>query len=101
MNHLIEPSSPPMSVSGILIDAYAHLLLLSASEGNFLELARNAPMHGLLTALRAVLYLDNQVRDDLKWLCTGFSSQIRTKLRDWAIWQARAACCFPGSIVLK
>ena len=24
--------------------------------------------------------------------CTGISSQIRTKLRDWAIWQARAGC---------
>ena len=23
---------------------------------------------------------------------TGISSQIRTKLRDWAIWQARAGC---------
>ena len=24
--------------------------------------------------------------------CTGISSQIRTKLRDWAVWQARAGC---------
>ena len=23
---------------------------------------------------------------------TGISSQIRTKLRDWAVWQARAGC---------
>ena len=66
MNHLVEPSSTsPASVSGILIDAYAHLLLSASSEkGNFLELARHAPMHGLLTALRAVLHIDNQVRDD-------------------------------------
>ena len=60
MSHPVEPSSVPE----ILIDAYAHLV--SASEGNFLELARHAPMHGLLTALRAVLYLDNQVRNDLQ-----------------------------------
>ena len=23
---------------------------------------------------------------------TGISSEIRTKLRDWAVWQARAGC---------
>ena len=50
-----------MSVSEILMEAYAHLLLAESSD-NFLELARHAPMHGLLTALRAVLHLDNQVR---------------------------------------
>ena len=26
--------------------------------------------------------------------CTGILSQIRTKLRDWAVWQARAGCYF-------
>ena len=25
------------------------------------------------------------------WAYTGISSEIRTKLRDWAVWQARAA----------
>ena len=25
-------------------------------------------------------------------ILTGISSEIRTKLRDWAIWQARAGC---------
>ena len=24
--------------------------------------------------------------------CTGISSQIKTKLRDWAVWKARASC---------
>ena len=57
MDQLVEPS---MSVSAILMDAYAHLL--AGSECNFLELARRAPMHGLLTALRALMHLDNQVR---------------------------------------
>ena len=28
----------------------------------------------------------------LRWVGTGFSSQIGTKLRDWAVWQARAGC---------
>ena len=42
------------------MDAYAQLL--KESTGNFLELARHAPMHGLLTALRAVLFLDKHVR---------------------------------------
>ena len=32
---------------------------------------------------------------------TGISSQIRTKLRDWAVWQARAQLLLSGSIVLK
>ena len=26
------------------------------------------------------------------FLSTGISSQIRTNLRDWAVWQARAGC---------
>ena len=61
LDHPVEPSSSPMSVSEILMEAYAHLLLAESSD-NFLELARHAPMHGLLTALRAVLHLDYQVR---------------------------------------
>ena len=41
----------------------------------------------------------------IAWLCmvffyTGISSQIRTKLREWAICQARAGC-YSGIIVLK
>ena len=32
---------------------------------------------------------------------TGISSQIRTKLRDWAVWQARGRLLLPGSNVLK
>ena len=57
LDHPVEPS-----VSEILMDAYAHLLLVGSAGENFLELARHAPMHGLLTALRAVLHLDHQVR---------------------------------------
>ena len=29
---------------------------------------------------------------------TGISSEIRTKLRDWAVWQARAGCYFQAAL---
>ena len=31
-------------------------------------------------------------------LPTGILSEIRTKLRDWAIWQARASCYFQAAL---
>ena len=37
----------------------------------------------------------------IKIRCTGISSQIRTKLRDWAVWQARGRLLLSGSNVLK
>ena len=31
-------------------------------------------------------------------ICTGISSEIRTKLLDWAVWQARAGCYFQAAL---
>ena len=31
-------------------------------------------------------------------LITGFSSQIGTKLRDWAVWQAGAGCSLEAAL---
>ena len=38
--------------------------------------------------IRAVCNPSSSLEDDI----TGISSEIRTKLRDWAVWQARAGC---------
>ena len=40
-------------------------------------------------------------RGALKVLNTGTLSQIRTKLRDWAVWQARAGCYSQAALSLN
>ena len=51
---------------------------------------------------RASIDIDiNRINSAGQAYCTGFSSEIGTKLRDWAIWQAGGQLLLLGSIVLK
>ena len=46
----------------------------------------------MLASLNIWFPIGETVKCKCKFLSTGISSQIRTKLRDWAVWQAKAGC---------
>ena len=81
---------------------------LHAEEPELLEVAALPPLHvgerhpqlhrsvrrGVLAVVRLPQEPNHELGREIMIydILTGISSEIRTKLRDWAIWQARAGC---------
>jgi len=57
------------------------------------------PLTGGKEALNVIYYKSyRRIFPLLTIAYTGISSQIRTELRDWAIWQARAGCYLQAAL---
>ena len=91
INH--DLAVPPSSFSSDLLRRQGPALSQS-SDLKLIYILRELGSPRLVDTVRPVVILREEssiFRQNISGY-TGISSQIRTKLRDWAVWQARAGC---------